>query len=86
MKISYNNIKSGVGSEILWSSANQNVGNGTMTITKSEPDKTVETELNFNGKEKELMALSWNLPVTAPNSLPILRVIWDGILCLNIFH
>lgn len=52
MKISYNNIKSGVGSEILWSSANQNVGNGTMTITKSEPDKTVETELNFNGKGK----------------------------------
>lgn len=52
MKISYNEIKSGLGSELLWTSSNQNVGNGTMTITKSEPDNLVETELNFNGKGK----------------------------------
>lgn len=50
MKVTYNDIKSGVGAKYQWTSANQNVGNGSLTITKSVPAKMVETELNFDGR------------------------------------
>lgn len=54
MKISYNDIPSGTGARLQWTSANQNVGNGTLTITKSIPEQLVEVELNFDGKGKGL--------------------------------
>jgi effector-binding domain-containing protein len=50
MKITYNQIESGVGAQYQWTSKNKNVGNGSMTIVKSVTDKLVETELLFEGE------------------------------------
>lgn len=49
MKSSFEGPQSGVGAKHLWESTNDSVGKGTLTITKSEPGKFVETELAFEG-------------------------------------
>ena len=50
MKVTYNNIEAGVGAQYQWTSANKNVGNGSMQIKKSVQDQSVESELLFEGE------------------------------------
>lgn len=40
----------GVGSRMLWQSRQSEVGVGSMQIVRSEPDREVETKLDFGGK------------------------------------
>jgi uncharacterized protein YndB with AHSA1/START domain len=49
----------GVGAKLVWS-GNDKVGSGTQIITASVPDKTVSSDLNFNGMgdAKSVMTLS----------------------------
>jgi effector-binding domain-containing protein len=49
MKDSFSGPEAGVGAVHYWDSPNDSVGKGTLTITKSEPNAFVETELNFDG-------------------------------------
>jgi len=49
MKSSYEGPEAGVGAKHLWESKSDSVGKGTLTITKSEENKFVETELFFDG-------------------------------------
>lgn len=49
MKSVYEGPESGVGCKHSWESQNDSVGKGSLTITKSEPGKFVETELSFEG-------------------------------------
>lgn len=49
MKSVYSGPEAGVGAKHSWESASDSVGKGTLTITKSEPNKFVETELAFEG-------------------------------------
>lgn len=49
MKSEFEGPESGVGAKHLWESTNDSVGKGSLTITKSEPGKFVETELWFEG-------------------------------------
>lgn len=49
MKSVYEGPESGVGSKHTWQSNHENVGNGSLTISKSEKSKFVETELAFEG-------------------------------------
>lgn len=47
MKSSFEGPNAGVGAKHLWESENDSAGKGTLTITKSEPNTFVETELSF---------------------------------------
>jgi uncharacterized protein YndB with AHSA1/START domain len=47
MKITYADVTSGPGASYSWQSENENVGNGKLTITKSDPNRLVETEMDF---------------------------------------
>lgn len=49
MKSTYSGPASGAGMKHSWESANDSVGKGSLTITKSEPNTFVETELYFDG-------------------------------------
>jgi effector-binding domain-containing protein len=49
MQSTYEGPESGVGAKHLWKSENDSVGNGSLTITKSEPNTFVETTLEFEG-------------------------------------
>ncbi len=49
MKSEYSGAESGVGAIHKWESANENVGKGSLEITKSEPRQLVETKLIFEG-------------------------------------
>jgi effector-binding domain-containing protein len=47
MEIEYLDADKGVGAKYTWKSANNKVGNGSMTITKSIPYDTISTEMAF---------------------------------------
>ena len=47
MASNYEGPEAGVGAKHVWESSNDSVGNGSLTITKSEPNSFVETELAF---------------------------------------
>ncbi len=49
MKSTYEGPESGVGAKHMWTSENDSVGNGTLTIRKSEPTTLVECDLEFEG-------------------------------------
>lgn len=49
MQSTYEGPESGVGAKHIWKSENDSVGNGSLTITKSEPYTFVETTLEFEG-------------------------------------
>jgi effector-binding domain-containing protein len=63
MKDTWEGPESGVGARHGWDSPDKNVGKGTLTITKSEPNKFVETELNFDGMGTSIGG--WKLADTA---------------------
>lgn len=48
---SYSKVSSGVGATFKWQSDNDEVGEGNMKITKSQPNELVELELNFGEGE-----------------------------------
>jgi effector-binding domain-containing protein len=52
MEIEYLNSDKGEGAKYTWKSANEKVGNGSLTITKSIPYDTISAEMDFmdNGK------------------------------------
>ena len=50
MKKEYGDKTRGKGATYSWQSDNKKVGNGSMTITESVPDKTLETSLDFGDK------------------------------------
>lgn len=52
MKTTYNDIPSGVGASDSWKSEKKDVGNGTMTISQSEPNTYIAIDLNFEGEGK----------------------------------
>jgi effector-binding domain-containing protein len=54
MKSEYEGPESGIGAVHKWSSDNDSVGHGSLTITKSEPGKLVEYELLFEGMGSSL--------------------------------
>ena len=47
MKVTYGEIKSGVGASYSWESQKDDVGNGKMVITESIANKLVKTDLDF---------------------------------------
>jgi effector-binding domain-containing protein len=49
MNDSFSGPEAGVGAVHYWDSPNDSVGKGKLTITKSDPNTFVETELNFDG-------------------------------------
>lgn len=49
MKSTFEGPESGVGAKHLWESKNDSVGKGSLTISKSDPGKFVETTLEFEG-------------------------------------
>jgi effector-binding domain-containing protein len=49
MKSSWEGPGAGVGAKHIWSSENDNVGHGSLTITESKPNELVVTELSFEG-------------------------------------
>jgi effector-binding domain-containing protein len=49
MQSTYEGPEAGVGAKHIWKSENDSVGNGSLTITKSEPNTFVETTLEFEG-------------------------------------
>lgn len=49
MQSTYEGPEAGVGAKHLWESENKNVGKGSLTITKSEPNSLIECELAFEG-------------------------------------
>jgi effector-binding domain-containing protein len=63
MKDSFAGPPSGVGAVHYWESNNDSVGKGSLTITKSEPNAFVETELNFEGMGSSLGG--WKMKDTA---------------------
>lgn len=46
-KLTYSGPASGVGNKLAWASDHPQVGNGTQEIIASEPDRRVETALDF---------------------------------------
>ncbi|MSU22089.1 MAG: hypothetical protein EXS30_11925 [Pedosphaera sp.] len=48
MKLQYDGAPSGIGTKYSWQSKQRNVGNGTLTITKSVPHSTIETAMHFD--------------------------------------
>lgn len=54
MQSTYEGPESGVGAKHHWTSQHDSVGNGTLTITQSEPNKFVETRLEFEGMGQSL--------------------------------
>jgi effector-binding domain-containing protein len=48
MHDSFAGPESGIGNKHFWNSPNDSVGKGSLTITRSEPNKFVETELAFD--------------------------------------
>ncbi|MCW3103987.1 MAG: hypothetical protein JWO09_2427 [Bacteroidetes bacterium] len=49
MKSTYEGPESGVGAKHLWTSDNENVGHGNITIVESKPDTLILTDLEFEG-------------------------------------
>src|SRR5687768_11020731 len=47
MQITWGEKTEGTGGSYAWSSEHESVGKGSVTITKSEPNNLVSTELNF---------------------------------------
>lgn len=47
VQLTYSGPEAGVGAKLDWASEDPQVGNGTQEITGSEPDKMVETALDF---------------------------------------
>ncbi|MEX0967895.1 MAG: SRPBCC family protein [Bacteroidia bacterium] len=47
MQLEYTGSGEGTGSSYIWTSEHQDVGNGSLIITKSEPYERIETEMNF---------------------------------------
>ena len=47
MKINYANITTGKGASYTWSSENDNVGSGTMRITQSSPNDSINMSVDF---------------------------------------
>ena len=47
VKLEYDGPDVGVGAKMAWASENRNVGNGSQEILVSDPDKLVETALDF---------------------------------------
>ncbi|MBI2730622.1 MAG: SRPBCC family protein [Sphingobacteriales bacterium] len=59
MKKNWGEKTSGVGASYSWESKVKDVGNGSMTITESVPDKLVKTDLNF--MENGVAKAGWEL-------------------------
>lgn len=49
MKSTYQGPESGIGAKHLWTSANKNVGTGSIVIVESKPNSLVMTDLEFEG-------------------------------------
>ena len=47
VQLTYSGPEAGVGAKLAWASDDPQVGNGTQEITLSEPDKRIETALDF---------------------------------------
>lgn len=47
METTYSGAPAGVGSKRVWKSKNENVGIGSMVVTKAEPYSFIETDLDF---------------------------------------
>lgn len=63
MKSTYEGPESGVGAKHLWTSTNDSVGNGSLTIKKSEPTSLVECDLEFEGMG--VSTSGWSIKDTA---------------------
>jgi effector-binding domain-containing protein len=63
MQSNYTGPESGVGAKHSWESKSDSVGKGSLTITKSEPNTWVETELWFDGMGTSIGG--WKLADTA---------------------
>jgi hypothetical protein len=52
MQVTWSDVTEGPGAKYSWASSHSEVGNGSVTISKSDPNKLVSTELDFmeNGK------------------------------------
>lgn len=62
MQSTYEGPESGVGAVHKWTSENDSVGNGTLTIMKSEPTSLVECKLEFEGMGAAVSG--WNIKDT----------------------
>jgi effector-binding domain-containing protein len=54
VKITYNEIEKGVGAKYTWASSNPKVGNGALTVTRSIPNDSIITEVDFTGQGKSI--------------------------------
>ena len=64
-KYTFEGPATGVGQKMVWASDNANVGSGSQTITKLEPPKHVESELDL-GPSRRWRPGTWSRPVRAP--------------------
>lgn len=74
MKSTYEGPESGVGAKHNWTSEHDSVGNGSLTITKSEPNAVVECDLAFEGMGTSKS--NWYLKDTAGGV--IVTAVMDG--------
>jgi hypothetical protein len=51
MKVTYHGPESGAGAAYSWTSENDQVGNGKLTIVESEPYTSIKTKLEFEGMD-----------------------------------
>lgn len=63
MKSTYEGPESGVGAKHMWTSEHENVGNGSLTIKKSEPTTLIECDLEFEGMG--VSTSGWSIKDTA---------------------
>jgi len=49
LTVSYSGPEEGKGAQIQWTSTKPSVGNGSMEITESEPNRHIDLAVNFNG-------------------------------------
>lgn len=80
MKLTYNQIPSGEGASYSWTSSNDRVGNGKLTILESYPNDSIKVMMDFmeNGKgaggyfftkEKNGVKVTWTMDSDLDNSL-----------------
>lgn len=87
LDIAHSGSEKGKGAAIAWTSDKKNVGNGSMEITESEPNRRIEMDVNFNGLEGTSAfdlapagsgsKLTWSFSFETGSS-PIKR--WQGLM------
>jgi len=66
MGLVYEGPESGVGNKLTWTSDNPDVGNGSNIITAIEPNRRVDTALDFGDMGTANAWVRWTLQATAP--------------------